>query len=738
MSSTRTTLNGYSKGRLSSISDYQTTLIMSGWDWFRGEGVADQIQLIRTGAIGDMSCFYHSVLKAIVSMYQNEADILKYAQKIAAATGDQVNLHSARQVFADNFRRAIAQWFTRPAINPATGVAYTEAEARYYINTRKRGMATILREEIKDPYSVRFNPFDTFVTRQVLNTRGAVSDKKYKWSHNTFEDLISDEEAVREAAFEMLLRDTAGSDDASLKRASDAIKAMVAQMPLGEVHTPEGIAATLRVAAQAAHFTPELLHAKLAEKGITRENILSIQETFKEEVRKTIGEEVPDQWKEYYRVYSRIINDSLAEGKTANEALLACKLLKVGVGGELEPQSMNYLGFITYARGYVEKRRNMVDFIRITFCDPASVSHQAYPMAQQREASDNVERFLVLMGRSINGRTKQYYTPQEIASRLDQDMRVGLIDDRTLLELPLSINYFMLNEGANIYRFNDVDDRGARTFHLNHLIKTVLPITEGGRVVRRCDAGEDDIIPLMPFIMGIDIYLVHLYGDHIRVYRSIFNSPEDSFIHKSPSVVIHSTGGHFEVVGCADAKGVVKTCFEPTHPFIKAINEYTRRLNLGGGHDALYKTLAVSKLKESTPSAYTPLPLPLPGLSIGSHVPEALRAGHQLFSVGPAKLVTIAPVSAASEREIAALMEDMGVDKITAQAIWQAQHSPPKLSALPPVGLPAGLTGGMVKLHPSIAGHAPSSAPKLASLPKLGLQVEEEIHAAAPIYSVQE
>lgn len=679
------------KGRLGSISDNTTEKIITGWDWFSKDKsssdypLEDQIQVIRAGAIGDNSCFYHSTCKAISPIYQNEVDIIRCATAIAGKPEDVKDLYHARQILVDNFRNDIGFWLTSPAIDQKTGQPYTEADARRYLNTRTKSIALYLMKEVKDPRRFKFKPFDIEYERKLSRGKGETVTRKYKWAHHIYEDLVSDDEKIRNDTYQLLINDTVGHDDpgvfetAAVQAVDQCLDTQSSQLK----YSPDGIAATREAALKALRFTPESLKKTLEKRDITHEKNVAIQDEMKKILVKALDPD--DDWTLYYFNYIRIINDRLAEGCITNQVLVHCSLLDQRT---MKPTVARFSHFVDYMRTYIDKRRKMIDFIKTTFLNPATMEPANYPMAVQREIiAGGVDKFLQILAESINGATGMYYKPAEIQNMLDRDIRVGIIDDPETLKYSININYFMVNEGMNIHHFNDEDDVGVRTFKLKNLLDVIRPqMNSKGKVIGRRDAGEDDIIGMMPFILGIDIYLVQLYGDHIRVHRSYYNSSEDSDVHNSPSIVIHSTGSHFEVVGVYESESV-KTIFEPNHPFIAAIHEYTKRLNRShDGHDGVYRSLQVSKIPVEV---VRPISLPI--------------------SSGSSRLMRREPTS----EEIRGIVLSMGTDEAQARTIWHAANSPPKAIMQP------GQSRGSV--------HRPSGITVLKADGKLYSEDDEEI-----------
>lgn len=670
-----------SKNQLTSISDDQVEKIITGWDWFSHASKLDEdvIQIIRTGSIGDQSCFYHSVLKALVPTYQNKAHILAYSKTIDDMNGTNPsnNLYTARQRFTDIFRRSIADWLCSPAINPQTKCAFTETEAFVHLNTRPRGIEQILSKEVNDPMTVHFDPFNVVVERKVPSgTDNKVTIKCYKWAHNVFEDLVGDNKEAKESMITYLMQHAVFSTNKSIESMSTAIKHVIAGQSPEVRRSADGIKATHTAAITAGHITRDELLTLLSSKGITSENIESIKKSFLKELQKTlsIASKSEDLMK-YYNIYNIIINDGLASGETANDTLVKCTLLKK-VGSRYEPLINYYVDFIKYARGYVEGRRKMIDFIRTVLVDPSTIKNNRYPMAdRKRIKSLGFAALLELLENSINDSTGLYYTKDQISTILNRDTRIGYIKDPEILALPITLNYFIINDGINIYNHEDTNDNNIPTFQLKYLLPRILPtIDSSGNVISRHDAGEDDIIAMMPFIVNVDIYLVYLFGDHMRVYQSFKSSSAEDCekVEKRPSIVIHSVGGprggHFEVIGMADDDGIVKTVFEPNHPFIIAINEYIERLHKLGSHEAVYNTLKISQ--RQTPSFgfsnLTPLQLPqLPWLPQQSGPPAQLSGRMPpILSLTPSQL------------DLNMIKIQTGADDATAKAIWMAQNGP--------------------------------------------------------------
>lgn len=64
-------------------------------------------KIVIIGAIGDNSCFYHSLCQAVIPTYQKKEKIKKYAKNLGY---DNVSSREARQIYVDNLRRSILSY----------------------------------------------------------------------------------------------------------------------------------------------------------------------------------------------------------------------------------------------------------------------------------------------------------------------------------------------------------------------------------------------------------------------------------------------------------------------------------------------------------------------------------------------------------------------------------------------------------------------------------------------------
>lgn len=157
---------------------------------------------------------------------------------------------------------------------------------------------------------------------------------------------------------------------------------------------------------------------------------------------------------------------------------------------------------------------------------------------------------------SINPSTKHYYTLAEVNQLLDTDYRKV---DR---EYPINLNYFMIDRGSTIERAEIPDDHGRNTFSFHHIINIIEPKIGRGGIVYRHDAGEDNIISLMPSIIAMNIYLVSVYQDRMEFKHAYRFTP------MAPCIVLNHANTHFEVIGTYDNSLTVQTVFEPNHDLI--------------------------------------------------------------------------------------------------------------------------------------------------------------------------
>lgn len=156
-----------------------------GWPWARTNDGRDLITGIRLSAIGDGSCYYHSLYKAIGKLrlleniapffndldfiktldyldvdYRDPASLLAYVEKKLPPAEFLKDTFTHRQFLVDTFRNDLYRWFLQPAINPDTSSYYTEAEARTAINSDIRNMKVWIKQDALNPDRVKVETTD--------------------------------------------------------------------------------------------------------------------------------------------------------------------------------------------------------------------------------------------------------------------------------------------------------------------------------------------------------------------------------------------------------------------------------------------------------------------------------------------------------------------------------------------------------------------------------------------------
>lgn len=193
--------------------------------------------------------------------------------------------------------------------------------------------------------------------------------------------------------------------------------------------------------------------------------------------------------------------------------------------------------------------------------------YEQYPYSLRESVAKDYTKLVPLLRSSINQSTGRLFSSSEIEALLKMDPRSELIKDEEVRKLPLNLNYFIMNSGLNILRseHSSAED-GKKTWSLPVLLETINPVIRNGVVdrSRTRDAGDDDIIPLMPHILDINIVIAISDGKSgLRKYIANGPGPEGSVDTTKSYVVLHSISGHFELI---TASGTV---FNHDHPLIR-------------------------------------------------------------------------------------------------------------------------------------------------------------------------
>lgn len=700
------------KGELPLLRDESTIeRIISGWDWFMATNptgrqltslndVKDRIQLVRIGVIGDQSCFYHSVCKALVSIYQNAKALMAWFEeekkrrtelKLPEETisdrrlrergaslplpaypfNRDTPLERARQLFADKFRRDIATWLLLPAVNPKTQQPYTTEEAKIRLNTTSAALETFMENGLaRNPIQVTFSRFPP-VPREFTyyKSDGSVHHKtmEVSWASDMVDRLYSYDKATSEEAMTELLSGAVRHDPTAL---STTVAAEIKQLreTLGDekFRTQETVTAIRAMAIEEVHFTDQKAVLAAIQKGVEitqteskytsfpsnlKFNLADVTRLRTEFVNRTLefapdvelveGKEVskPPERNKYFIHYSYVIQTGIDAGESIDQILTNLSMKEVieypdgtviytdpeayiSKPTDTERQRIRRKGLHTYRDflvPYIQTLMMLVSTFKAIFDDMNSFDFTKY---RKREIGgvavfdiegrtfdptnpDAPQHFIDLLKFSINPiGTFHFYSDDERRAIALRDPRAHLIEEKSVLDLPINLNYFMVNDGANIINYNKFVVEGGKDeygYRLPTMLRYVLPRLSGDRknLVRR-DAGVSDIITLMPQIVGVNIYIVRAYGDHIDVEHQFLLPNHRAY----PSIVINWLGAHFEIIGTWE-DGAVKTVFEPerTLPqgelsFIEALREYFVRRVAAGGPKNMYKTLAVSKVPE--------------------------------------------------------------------------------------------------------------------------------------------
>ena len=160
-----------------------------GWPWTRKDGL-DLIVGIRLSAIGDGSCWYHSVYKSIGKLrnlfnvaplfndiefvktldyidvdYRDPAGLAEYVRKKRPPPEYLRDTFTHRQYLVDTFRNDLFRWFLQPTRNLSRQEYYTEEEARFAINNDVRNMRIWIEQDVLNPNRVSVITTDAEASR---------------------------------------------------------------------------------------------------------------------------------------------------------------------------------------------------------------------------------------------------------------------------------------------------------------------------------------------------------------------------------------------------------------------------------------------------------------------------------------------------------------------------------------------------------------------------------------------
>lgn len=195
--------------------------------------------------------------------------------------------------------------------------------------------------------------------------------------------------------------------------------------------------------------------------------------------------------------------------------------------------------------------------IKYEFGDGLNYEYGKYKESEIPKDLKNIKK-LYLKSVDTNGVQLTEKKYDEFMSR-DPREDFDIKKDDVLYKLPLNINYLSM---MNYTIIEKVYSENQKSFQLNNLIRTIDS---------REDAGWNNIITLIPQILKINIHIIEIYKDEMKLYRTVPENWENGY----KNIVLRGNGYHFEVVGCMN-NGEIQTVFEYDDVLISLIKSLTK------------------------------------------------------------------------------------------------------------------------------------------------------------------
>lgn len=190
-----------------------------------------------------------------------------------------------------------------------------------------------------------------------------------------------------------------------------------------------------------------------------------------------------------------------------------------------------------------------------------------------REDIDTVKSLDKILNISISNKTKLQLTKDEIdriiyndpRRNINKETNAFLVNDYYALQQPFLINFFIIGRGTFIISYPS---------RINN--NKLLNIIEKVKYSSSSDVGEEDIIPIYPFIFHINIFICELYENEIKLISVYTAERGNVIVENNPCIMVRYNGngscGHYETIGMYK-NGIVKCIFDVKEPIIDSLKK---------------------------------------------------------------------------------------------------------------------------------------------------------------------
>ena len=477
--------------------------------------------LVKIGSLGiNNSCFYHSVIRVMSNLINSETKLKEYLQSVDGQGSDDYDQNVTLVI--NSFRKDCAKWMVTQSCT------VPEAMAKIYSNPAV--LLNLILENTQSLSDITTNPIT-----------------------ETFKDQVGKSVIEIDMANYLLQLIESGN----LDQAIDYLKSNCIWVKnVSQIKQVRGSVDQLKqvirdqVVIDIDQFIKHFFTEGFVRSG-TNIKIGSLA-IFKEEIIRLCGDV------KLGNLYIESVNLSL---KIPTDSFSGMKPQQVRFRTKLWDQNDQLIfpkfeQLASVVDSYIKYRTTILIEIRtlIRAKDFKFGRHPTKYVNQKIASGQHIELIL----ESINPKTGDFFTQSEVTQLFQNDPRPP---NKECLDLPLNINFFTAGNGFILGRLETlmVSDGKDRTFEdfINRISGVNLS-----------DAGEEDIIPFIPYILDIDLYIVRstLKGlELINIYTTEYG------IYSKQSVVINHIGNHFETIGLIEPNGNIKTLFEPDSPLISKI-----------------------------------------------------------------------------------------------------------------------------------------------------------------------